>query len=145
LRFIVGPLGDLDGDGADEMLVYVAEMYPEPNTGGGVVRALIYGAGPATSVGEGVSAGPRLLQVRPNPSRQTIRIALDGTVDGAMLLRIVDVAGRLVREFHPPLGAREVEWDGQDSGGRHLAAGVYFCTLSSGSGGRVTQKLIRID
>jgi flagellar hook assembly protein FlgD len=47
---------------------------------------------------------------------------------GAVELRIVDVAGRLVRTMSENAGARSGEfwWDGMDDAGRPAGAGAFF-------------------
>jgi len=50
-------------------------------------------------------------------------------------LRIVDVAGREVARLadrERMSGARAVRWDGRNSVGDRVAAGVYFCELAAG-------------
>ncbi len=78
----------------------------------------------------------QLLQNRPNPfgvggttisfnvKRSTLNVSL----------KVYDLGGRLVRtlvnEARDP-GCHMVSWDGRDSSGREVAAGVYFCRLSA--------------
>ena len=56
---------------------------------------------------------------------------------------VFDVSGRIVKEY-PTLGYRAGEhrmsWDGRDSSGRRVPAGVYFIRLEVGGAAR-TQKV----
>jgi len=42
------------------------------------------------------------------------------------VVRVHDIAGRLVRELRPGASAASVVWDGRDEGGRNAPAGMYF-------------------
>ena len=78
---------------------------------------------------------PRAFRVSanyPNPFNPgtTIRIALPRA--GAVLIRIHDVQGRLVRtlvreQLSP--GVHDVRWDGTDRTGRAVSSGTYFCEV----------------
>ena len=60
-----------------------------------------------------------------------------------MELTILDSQGRLVREFgqvEQDPGTHQVLWDGKDSKGKPVSAGVYFCHLRVG-GWEDTKKL----
>lgn len=79
---------------------------------------------------------------RPNPSAASAPITLVVGVprQSSATLRIVNVEGRVVRAYeHLSLAAgyHELSWDGRDSGGRNVAAGVYFAVLSSAGHERV--------
>lgn len=94
----------------------------------------------------GVSANVRLA-VSPNPFRDatTIRLA---DAEGNATLRIVDVAGRLVRELGVPAGAspgtvRTLVWDGRDAGGLAVARGIYYLTLEAGID-RASGRVVRV-
>lgn len=71
--------------------------------------------------------------VHPNPARGSLTISLGlAAPHQARELRVVDVAGRLVRTL--PLAERgqgqvDVGWDGRDATGNTVAAGVYFVAL----------------
>jgi flagellar hook assembly protein FlgD len=61
-------------------------------------------------------------------------------------LSVYDLAGArvatLVQRFESA-GSREIVWDGNDSGGRHVGAGVYLVELTAG-GERARGKLVVI-
>lgn len=76
------------------------------------------------------------VQSQPNPfnPKTTLHFTLERDQD--VVLRIVDVRGRVVRTLDPgrlPAGAHAIEWDGRDDGGRDLSSGVYLARLQAGS------------
>ena len=96
---------------------------------------------------EGARAGPyrfALGRPRPNPARHEAEIPFTLARSSRVLVRIVDLNGRLVREIDvAALGAgpNSVRWDGQDSRGRAVASGIYFAIVRAGSDearGRIT-------
>ena len=100
-----------------------------------------------TAVGERQAAGPAavLLSV-PNPfqSQTSAHLTLDRP--GLVRLGVLDVSGRLVRrlvlsEFGA--GPHVFPWDGLDSNGRPVPAGIYFYDLDVG-GQTARQKVIRV-
>ena len=89
-----------------------------------------------TGVVEGFRRGaiPRefqLLQNEPNPFRTSTVIKLLSPTDGSISLSIYDCAGRLIKrlggEAEP--GVVRLVWDGRDSSGHLVPAGVYVCHL----------------
>lgn len=84
-------------------------------------------------------AGFNLAQNHPNPfsARTTIGYQVLSAASGRpseVALKVYDLAGRLVRTLvNEPRqgGSYSVSWDGRDSSGREVAAGVYFCRLSA--------------
>jgi hypothetical protein len=90
--------------------------------------------------------GWRIASVRPQPARtmQTVLVASSRSVD--LAIGVYDLAGRLVRRLHDgPVGsgATPIAWDGRDSAGRRVAAGVYFVRATGGSDVE-TAKSVRI-
>jgi hypothetical protein len=57
----------------------------------------------------------------PNPTRGTVRLL--GPADATSELVVVDVSGRAVRRLS---GRAEIAWDGRDTRGEPVPAGVYF-------------------
>ncbi len=92
------------------------------------------------SPGASVGAGSRTALMAwstPNPFTisTVVRVALPGSQQASV--RIFDVAGRAVRTLADGRfdeGDHSLVWDGTDDAGRPLAAGVYFCRMSSESG-----------
>jgi Tol biopolymer transport system component len=86
------------------------------------------------------------LAVSPNPFRETATIHL-GAAESGSSLRILNVAGRLVREIALPVGAwsgtRTIVWDGRDAKGQPVAGGVYYLRLEGVN--RATGRAIRVQ
>jgi hypothetical protein len=103
-----------------------------------------YGAGSTGIAGEAGGAETpseaavpaRLLGCRPNPFSGSTSIDFELGVPGPASLRIYDPAGRLVRvvdaEGWRSAGPHTVTWDGRDTHGRRVAAGVYYYRLVRG-------------
>ncbi len=75
------------------------------------------------------------LRVAPNPARSGTSFVVEADRAGPLRISVVDIRGRLVRRFEDSLvtaGTRTLVWDGRDSAGRLLAAGVYLVTLEAG-------------
>ena len=106
--------------------------------------------GTGTAIAGVESAGvPRAFELSapsPNPSRAGARMAF--TLPGAAHanLRVLDLAGRVVRtlaEGEFAAGRHERAWDGLDGSGVAVSAGIYFVTLDAG-GRHVSRGLVRI-
>ncbi|MFN8177129.1 MAG: FlgD immunoglobulin-like domain containing protein [bacterium] len=83
------------------------------------------------------SAVDRLVQETPfpNPMRDRARVRFTLPHAARANVRILDVAGRVVRTLvdgERPAGHGEVVWDGRDSAGRLVSAGVYWSRVESG-------------
>jgi flagellar hook capping protein FlgD len=77
-----------------------------------------------------------LLDVAPNPSRGLTSIRFGLVTAGSVSLRILDVAGRVVRQIRTPeltAGYHQISWEGKDEDGRAVAAGLYFFELKAGA------------
>jgi hypothetical protein len=87
----------------------------------------------------------RLVGARPNPFGVSTDVVFRLPEAAEVSVRIYDVSGRLVRtlvERLVPAGEHAVAWDGRDTDGRRVAAGVYFTTFRAGAY-EETQKLFR--
>jgi|GEM_PF-1712917 len=87
-----------------------------------------------------------LLPAVPNPfnPETTLRYRIPSEGRGRVLLEIRDVRGRRVRQLvneEASGGDYQVRWDGRDSAGRRVAAGVYLVVLQRDSE-RVTRKIL---
>jgi hypothetical protein len=90
-------------------------------------------------------AAPMLLAARPNPSSGRIEIGFALPADARVVLRVYDVAGRLVRTLidgPTPAGVHRAPWDGIDSRGRTARSGIYFAKLLVGS--RITSERLML-
>lgn len=85
-----------------------------------------------------------LSQNFPNPFNPVTRIDFGLKTQGAVSLRIYDVAGRLVRvlvDEERDAGHYTEEWNGRDNGGRTVASGIYFYAIEAGDF-RQTRKMV---
>ncbi len=92
-------------------------------------------------------AGTGRLSAWPNPfsATTTLRLALEQ--DQNLEIGIFDVSGRKVHTLAKGMftaGDRELVWDGRDSAGRQLPAGVYFASVSSAKGQTEGTKLLML-
>jgi len=81
---------------------------------------------------DGVMTTPadvRRLGVAPNPANPGTAISYDLPRATRLVLRVVDVRGRVVRTLVDgwrPAGAHRAFWDGRDQAGRAVASGRYL-------------------
>jgi len=83
----------------------------------------------------GAPSASYLAQNFPNPFNPVTRIAFGIMAPGRGSLRIYDAAGRLVRVLvggYRAAGQYMEIWDGNDTGGRAVASGMYFYRLDAG-------------
>jgi len=77
----------------------------------------------------------RLGSAQPNPTPGATRIAfVNGTAGARVRLELFDVTGRLIRRLLDedlPAGSQEAVWDGRDTIGNRVPAGLYFYRLTA--------------
>ncbi|HET9327511.1 MAG TPA: FlgD immunoglobulin-like domain containing protein [Candidatus Eisenbacteria bacterium] len=74
------------------------------------------------------------LRLGPNPFRGSANVVFTLPKDGAVDLRVHDLAGRQVKALATgrfTSGPHSVAWDGRDSRGSRVSAGVYFVRLKA--------------
>ena len=89
---------------------------------------------------------PGLLQNAPNPFSEKTTIAYDLPAPGRVKLEVFDVTGRRVNvlaDEYRPAGPGAVVWDGTNSRGAEVPAGIYFSRLSAG-GQKQSMKILRL-
>ncbi len=89
----------------------------------------------------------RALTPSPNPSRGTTTLAFDLPEPRAVVVRVCDVQGRLVRELdraQRAAGHQRLAWDGRDGSGTRLPRGLYFVHIDAGRD-RAVVKLVLLD
>jgi aldose sugar dehydrogenase len=98
----------------------------------------------APAVGVGTDGPPPApgLSMAPNPFHDRIAFSPWGAPAGSRL-DILDVQGRRVRSFAPPLPARII-WDGHAEGGSPAPAGVYLVRVS-GPGYEAMGRVVRLQ
>jgi hypothetical protein len=87
-----------------------------------------------------------LLRSTPNPFAEGALVEYALPEAGDVKLEVFDVAGRLVNVLLDevrPAGAGSVAWEGTDSQGHPVPAGIYFCRLTAGEQTRKT-KILRL-
>ncbi|MBN2466365.1 T9SS type A sorting domain-containing protein, partial [candidate division WOR-3 bacterium] len=79
--------------------------------------------------------------IGPSPFRDRLSVQLGARSPADLNVRILDRAGRVVRQFSAPAGGQQLVWNGTDQAGRMVNPGVYFCQ-ASGGGKTVTKSVI---
>lgn len=99
---------------------------------------------PVVVYGDG-GAGPNVFMTPPwpNPGRDDFRFMLDVPTGKTAILRVYDLAGRLVRDWAYPAGRHLIRWDGRDHHGLPAASGTYLFKLT-GLGASQVQKVVLI-
>lgn len=100
------------------------------------------GTGP-TPPGGGASIA---LRARPNPSQGLAVLELDLDRPTSVVVDVLDVSGRRVRQIHTgalPAGSTRLVWDGADALGHAQPPGLYF-VRAVGAGVQVVEKVMRI-
>lgn len=80
----------------------------------------------------------------PNPFVSSSAIAFDLPATAPLSMKLYDVTGRVVKALPSATfnqGHHVLRWDGKDSYGKLLPAGIYFARMDLG-GNAFTQKLI---
>lgn len=146
-RFVVssGPFSMALGDSQEIVVAVVAGVgssnllsIDEMKASDAIARYW-YQSGSIISGAESESENPvnsSLYQNYPNPFNPSTRIAYRLAAPGHVSLRIFDILGKEVRtlvDAYQQSGATWADWDGTNSAGDHVASGVYFYTLHSGS------------
>jgi hypothetical protein len=94
----------------------------------------IHPAVDAPDVRPGLPTRWRLARSAPNPFSSSTMIHYDVPVEGPVRITVHDVTGRLVRrvaEGRTRAGYHNVRWDGRDSNGKRVAAGIYFYRMQA--------------
>lgn len=84
------------------------------------------------------------LRIAPNPMLQESTISFALPQAGISRVRIVDSAGRVIRQLlggWAPAGSQRLRWDGRDQSGTRVNSGVYFVAVDGSGGVRERGKL----
>jgi len=101
------------------------------------LRVTATGGNPTVAVEPGPSPNFELFPAAPNPLRSQTWMRFRLAEPEHVTMRIVDVAGRRVRQLmdEPSLAAgdHEIAWDGRDEAGSRVPGGVYLLVLRAGA------------
>jgi hypothetical protein len=103
--------------------------------------------GPVAGAPAATVARVELSSPSPNPSAAATRMELALPAAASVDLSVYDAAGRRVASLlHTdlPAGRRSVTWDGRESRGGRVAAGLYFARLITPQGSAM-QRIVRMD
>ena len=87
----------------------------------------------------------RLEQNAPNPFNPVTKIRFAVSKDSKVALRVYNVRGQLVKTLvneQMAKGLHEVNWDGRDASGSHVASGVYYAKVASNGGSSDVIKMV---
>jgi FlgD Ig-like domain len=109
----------------------------------------IQAAGLVTSIEDPTALTPKFMntlgQNRPNPFNPETSIPYSLATPGRVVIRIYDIAGRLVRKLTDKpetAGWHSARWDGRTDDGNATASGVYFYRIEYPEGGVSSKKMI---
>ncbi|MEZ4387042.1 MAG: hypothetical protein R3D98_05610 [Candidatus Krumholzibacteriia bacterium] len=131
----VAIVGDQNGDGRPDFLVGADLADSVVGASSGVFY--LYGLVDSLVVPEEPLPLPRrfvLAQNTPNPFNPSTTIAFDLLEDSPILLQVLDLQGRLVRELasvYLYAGPQSFVWDGRDRRRREMPSGVYLYRLAT--------------
>ena len=111
-------------------------------------NAMELSTGSATVLDEGaIVTSLELTQNYPNPFNPSTTISYNVDTSGMVSLQVYDIMGRLVRTLvdghrsSGNLGGYSVVWDGKDSQGQQVSAGLYIYSLQTPNG-NMTKKMV---
>lgn len=138
-----GTLADFNGQSSSGTWTLFVSDNAAADTGTLTQWCLDITGNPATA-GVEPSAGAISFRIAPNPAidGSSIRLALPQA--GLVRVRVIDLAGRLVRRVQDgwvPAGPQEFRWDGRDGSGARVESGIYFVAVE-GVGVRLRGKLV---
>jgi len=93
------------------------------------------------------SSVPAVTQIKtwPNPFREEVSLGFDLASKGPARLDVYNLRGQKLRSLISgdlPAGKHQVRWDGRDSRGMKVAAGLYFIKLEQGSSRSVSKVIL---
>jgi hypothetical protein len=98
------------------------------------LRVLPKHCGPSVSAPfEMLAPAIQVPEAIPNPTRGPARFWVRITMPGPVEVAVFDLAGRRIRRLEdtaPGPGWWQLQWDGLDQGGRHVAPGIYHVKLT---------------
>jgi hypothetical protein len=145
----VGPAGDFNGDGVDDLAVGSGESF-SPYTDDGRIY-IFSGIADTVSADEETNdvlpqSSILLKQNTPNPfnGSTVIEFELQNVRSSKVVLSVFNVLGQKIRTLKDEViasGTHRTRWDGCDDSGDPVASGLYFYTLKS-NGSVQTKKML---
>ena len=92
------------------------------------------------------SLQPGLLGAAPNPFPESVALGFTLPAETPAEVAVFDVDGRVVRVLHTGVlsaGSHRLEWDGRDTFGRDLPAGVYLYRVQTSSG-QASSRVVKV-
>ncbi|MGD9401307.1 MAG: FlgD immunoglobulin-like domain containing protein [bacterium] len=127
---------------------YIVGGYGYDFSGGGYDFYLIRLGAEASVDPEGQLPAMRSLKVSPNPFASSVAVSYSLSAPTVVRADIFDIRGRqvrsLLRDVTQEAGLQSLMWDGRNSEGVRLPAGIYFCRLRAGGSAEVA-KTVLID
>jgi len=94
----------------------------------------------------GLPTRTRLLSGLPNPFHRSTTIQYELAQTERVQVTIYDISGKRIRDLHSmssqSRGRYAVRWDGRNTHGVRVAAGVYFCELRTSAGAETTRLVL---
>ena len=136
-------------DSGDYRIEEDSPCAPPNNSCGVLIGAEPAGCSPtsAANIGGAMLAAPLLRPAVPNPFNSATVISFDLPKAGRVSVRVFNARGQLVRTLvdeEKAAGHHRVQWNGLDSGGDLVSAGVYFCKFEA-DGNVTTGKLVLLE
>lgn len=132
-------------EGLEDLHVTSLGIYPGHYVFCGTNLGGMYRWDISTGALETDNATAGVLSIAPNPMRHRTGIAYSLVRECRVELTIFDVQGRIVRNLASETqtaGFHHQYWDGADRSGVQVAAGVYFCRLSTGTANRILKVIV---
>jgi hypothetical protein len=133
-------VGDVDGDGIDDVLLSARETDADHLDNGWIVVLAGWDGHPVDVEGDDYQNSlPSTLQLNqnyPNPFNSGTTIEFTIPRSGYTEIKIFNILGEVVAipvQVHLSAGEHQVIWDGRDLAGHPTATGVYFYQVISGS------------
>jgi len=123
-------------EGLDDVHVTSLGIFPEYYLFCGTDIGGMYRWDISTGTAEYRESPVRVLSAMPNPMRQGTAITYFLSCMSSVELSVFDVQGRFIRKLVSEIQAAGIYqqlWDGADISGVPVAAGVYFCRLTTGT------------
>ncbi len=132
-------------EGLDDVHVTSLGVFPEYYLYCGAEIGGMYRWDISTGTEESGESQTRVLSAIPNPMRYRTTLTYSLSNPSTVELSVFDIQGRFIRNLvgtTQTAGVHMEHWDGTDGSGVPVAAGVYFCRLTTGSETRMLKVII---